>query len=208
MALLRFVLACWLYFVGVIFLSANTSTADLILDAIALAFVLQLDTLIFSALHALTGWSFNTSVRAADPPMVPSPTSACHDHWVGLSRALMLLFLFGSTAFFCFAQRRQLHGQFDALAHTCLFAGPAPTISQSADLTELFPVPGFCETLLDCKMMNSGGGGLQSVCKTAEGMYHNVNLQSLAVACERMYHPLNSTFPNSREADPSLLCLG
>jgi len=161
--LLRFVVALYLGWAGCGLLILTTSISDLILNSLALAFILEVDTLIFRGTRGLRS-SLEFDCLESVEYQIPK------DHWVltlfktahlgilSTSTLVLVVFLGASLARMV---QLGMFGSFSDSVHTaCLFMG------KSANPSLLVPQEGLCERLLQvtCAADVQGAGSQYGPC--------------------------------------------
>lgn len=144
----RLIVTVAMAFVGTAFLYYTTIKIDLILNALAIEFVLALDNIIFFASVSSLQQNFISSI---DPVPYGLPSTCCD--WLPTMTASVQKFLFSTGAISSNLvlallirswQCQTFRKYFRMTAAICLFAGPTP----GGQTNVLAPVPGFCDSLL------------------------------------------------------------
>jgi len=137
------VVALVLGWVGINFLMHTTSKVDLLLNSLGLAFILELDDIIFSAIIAKTQQHFVSNLEPIKyVSRVPERYLKVHRFtFPPLAIALCLIVTLASRS----VQLNEFGTLFNLSSSLCLFGGPSqPSMTQP----HFSPVPGFCESLL------------------------------------------------------------
>lgn len=145
--IMRLSVAIFLYFVGCAFLRQHLNITDIVLNSVALVFVLELDTMVHQALNTLTSNIYsNESVAIKIDNDNPDSPDAARPGCDGLLMLLMVIIIGGLFAWNYHMVKSDLTRDFSVYASICLYAGPPPSLKLPFDFT--FPVTGFCESLL------------------------------------------------------------
>jgi len=144
----RFLLTLFLLYVGCSYLMWTTDIVDLILNAVALLFVLEIDHIVYKATvsrarqHLIKNM---TNIRWKDPSYV-------HGH-TNLNKSIFLILIIAAscsiTAWLRITQYEAYKEKFTVAASICLFQGVTPGYWDPFRAS--FPVPGFCETVLQLR---------------------------------------------------------
>jgi len=129
--------------VGINFLMHTTSKVDLLLNSLGLAFILELDDIIFSAIIAKTQQHFVSNLEPIKyVSRVPERYLKVHRFtFPPLAIALCLVVTLSSRS----VQLNEFGTLFNLSSSLCLFGGPSqPSVTQP----HFAPMPGFCESLL------------------------------------------------------------
>jgi len=143
----RMILGVFLGYVGVRFLNSNVAVSDIILNSVALAFVLEVDTLVYKAYAHFRGGLASQQVVA----MMPARNDDClrkGKRYFPRACAGMTI-LAALCIFACLAMQfewQSLTAKFNTYSSICLFFGPTPNMDERFDVA--FPVPGLCESLV------------------------------------------------------------
>eukprot|EP00928_Gymnodinium_smaydae_P090499 TRINITY_DN74291_c0_g1_i1.p1 TRINITY_DN74291_c0_g1~~TRINITY_DN74291_c0_g1_i1.p1 ORF type:complete len:611 (+),score=65.88 TRINITY_DN74291_c0_g1_i1:242-1834(+) len=139
-ALLRTAVCGYVGWEGVRFLIYTTEKVDLLLNALAVGFILEFDTMIFYALASKTQQNFIANLEPIRFKLSASP--AFHRFLRYTTAPFLTIACLGCA----FASRAwQIHIfnlMFNDAAALCLFTGPSPSTEIMA------PVPGFCESIM------------------------------------------------------------
>jgi len=135
----RMILGVFLCHVGVRFLNSNVAVVDIILNSVALAFVLEVDTVIYKAYAHFRGGLASQQVVAMLPAQRRYFPRACK----GMT-TLAAICIFALVTM-CL-QWQMLVARFNTFSSICLFFGPTPKMDYRFDVA--FPVPGLCESLV------------------------------------------------------------
>jgi hypothetical protein len=132
--------ALFLYVSGCVFLQSDLSVANLILNAVALAFILEFDTLIYTGLFSIYGLhsTFNDNLVMDYHKCVKHKSRQ-------IATAIHAVFVFVFCVVNYIWAQAFTRTTFTATAAFCLFAGPSPNISHTFNVS--FPYPGLCESL-------------------------------------------------------------
>jgi len=147
---MRLFLGLWVGYAGVYFLRFSDSMVDLILNAVALGFILELDNILFKTLLSNEQQDWVDTLKPIEYVSVLSRIwrECCLSHVFPFLGCLSVLL---GAAYVRWAQLHVYHGFYENAAGACLFLGPAPE-------GEFRPVPGFCESLLKMTCVRQGTG--------------------------------------------------
>lgn len=136
----RGLIASLVGYAGLMFLKYTNEMVDLLLNSLALVFILELDSITFAAFLSTNQRNILENMETVDyNSVLPGKIRRAMKYGWPLYALVSLL---GGVAFFRWAQLVRYQDLFDNTAALCLFGGP----STSPDV--LTPVPGFCESLL------------------------------------------------------------
>lgn len=148
-ALMEIFLAMWVLVVGVRFLMGSPTRLDLILNAVALGFLFELDDVVFAAGVSTLTKKFLESVELAKYSRENSMCNSRHHKRVNHLGGFLTMVLGAAVAFVAQEIHFRTHQQvFELAATLCLFLGPSPD-DGGTQFDAVFPVPGLCESLLD-----------------------------------------------------------
>lgn len=199
----RFATCIFVAYVGSVFLINTTSKVDLILNALALGFILQMDDVVYmvcvSRKAETTRWVKKILAITGDSSKKNS---------TNLGGPLSLVFCLAVSVLAIFYVSRQSREDVASLAAICLFMGPSPRESLAdRRLAAVFPVPGICESLLStsCKVSTLcldayTEGALPDECLVYGPDFNctsanepidfgNIMIQKMQHICERMWQP-------------------
>lgn len=146
--LYRIFISSIITWVGCQFLLWTTVNIDLILNALALTFVLELDEITYKAAISTSRQNLISKLKRLSY-RDPTESKRCRS----FNKISMVLCILGTSGAATFALRQVQHAaymdMFTVAASLCLFQGPTPGYWSQFRAT--FPVPGFCETVLDLK---------------------------------------------------------
>lgn len=159
----RVFITLFISWVGCQFLLWTSTNIDLILNALTLTFVLELDHITYSATISSSRQSLIGNLKRLswkDPTAFPSRYPNCSKMMVMLG---VLTAGIALTAGLRFVQHEAYMDMFALTATICLFQGPTPGYWSKFRAT--FPAPGLCETVLNlrCESPIVGENGVPCV---------------------------------------------
>jgi len=131
----------FLGYVGIMFLQVTTTKVDLILNALALTFVLELGQILFQAIVPRIGQELIQNLEPVKYfSILPNWYLPLHRYFF----PILMIIIFTAFAF-CMrlVQLHEFRELFNVTATLCLFGGPTKSTA-----THFAPVPGMCESLL------------------------------------------------------------
>jgi len=173
---IRLVIAVSLLVTGCQMLFFTLSKFDLVLNSVALLFVLELDNMVYWSLSSSIKQAF---IKAIDPPTYSSIgciTPAVRRHfkfWQGL---FTVIFVVCISLLVRLWQVRVFTEYFYCVSSLCLFAGPVPTGQSNV----VAAAPGFCESLLSASCMPrvSGPGSVHGPCVVTDQRFgHDASIR-------------------------------
>jgi hypothetical protein len=135
----------YLLCLGIIFLIFTTLKIDLILNGLALVFLLELDSIVFLGSVTSTAQEFIDDIA---PVQYPSQEDKDQNHTEAAAHfgpVLMFPFIFVSSLLVRWYQVSRFQRYFRMTAAICMFAGPTQPFARK-DVIQ--PVAGFCDSLL------------------------------------------------------------
>uniref|UniRef100_A0A7S2M092 Uncharacterized protein n=1 Tax=Zooxanthella nutricula TaxID=1333877 RepID=A0A7S2M092_9DINO len=145
----RLFICMFITVVGCQFLMWTSTNIELILNALALTFVLELDHITYKATISRSRQNLISKLK----PLTWSDPVGFSSRHPNVSKLVMMISVLGSGAFVTWLLRDKQHDayrdMFALVAATCLFQGPTPGYWSQFHAT--FPAPGLCETLLELK---------------------------------------------------------
>mmetsp|Transcript_42803 Transcript_42803/g.123726 ORF Transcript_42803/g.123726 Transcript_42803/m.123726 type:complete len:780 (-) Transcript_42803:197-2536(-) len=148
-AVYRICITMYITWVGCQFLMWTATNIDLILNALALTFVLELGHITYKAAISSSRQNLVNklkSLRWADP-------TGLSPKYPNALKMTMLVVVLGFACLITWGlrdwQHRAYTKMFQIVAATCLFQGPTPGYWSQFSAT--FPAPGLCETLLELR---------------------------------------------------------
>jgi len=133
-----------LFLTGCFLITYTTGKMDLILNALALLFVLELDDMVFYATTSTTDQELLEDIE----PVAMTVSGSWHQIASSMATLLFpigpILMSIAAAFFIRWWQLKIFHNYWRMTAAICLFAGPTP----GGDGRFLSPVTGFCDSLL------------------------------------------------------------
>lgn len=136
--------------VGCAFLATSTDILSIVLNSVALLFIADIDGVILNMVLDSTVQSFLGRIRC---PMYT--TKFMRDHPIGLlelfnvERIVQVPLVIAAVVVAFLVNQRWCKKQLNTVMAACLFLGASP--HGAANYQETFPVPGFCESLLELR---------------------------------------------------------
>lgn len=150
--LLQFCICTYLYFIGSIFLVWTEEKVDLVLNSLALGFILELDAIVFVGLVSKKHQTFVDDLDALKyDSKLPGKYREHHRFFFPYA---MLVVGLGSAVLIRWWQIQEYSTVYDSAALLCLFGGT------SVKEDSYVPVAGFCESALalTCQSLSCPGG--------------------------------------------------
>jgi len=147
---LQISLAVFLYITGCLFLRTDLDITNLILNCVALGFILEIDTILY------TGFTIFSSHVLNDVLVIKYPRNVKFEHtW----SPILGICAFAFIAIMAFVNwlllKDLLEQRFAAYATVCLFTGATVNTMQGFNVS--FAVPGMCETMICTKVSSPSG---------------------------------------------------
>lgn len=140
--ILRSMICLLLYPVGVIFLASSLTLTDLILNAVALAFVLEVDDLAYQGANFFSEGLMRNNLAIQ---MEDGEEAQFEARWAPTCQCIVITW--GSVVgfFVCVCVAVLQYQKIAMWSSVCFFMGPTPNANEAFDVA--FPIPGFCESL-------------------------------------------------------------
>lgn len=201
----RFATCIFVAYVGSVFLINTTSKVDLILNALALGFILQLDDVVYMV--CVSRKAETTREVKKILAITGAPRRSQSGMFIG--GPLSLVFCLAVSFLAIFYVSRHSREDVASLAAICLFMGPGPRESfADRRLAAVFPVPGICESLLStsCKVSTRClDAAIRDIALPDECLlygphfnctsanepkdFHNIMVRKMQHICQRMWQP-------------------